>query len=89
MNVPGLGTRPYWRVPVPLMFKIIHILSTKTAYFEHILDKSKNHGKKVKKNVEKEDFETKKHKFKNPLGKKIATAPRVPELVLDCSTTSW
>ena len=44
MNVPGLGTRPYWRVPVPLMFKIIHILSTKTAYFEHILDKYKNHG---------------------------------------------
>ena len=65
MDVPGLGTRPYWRVPVPLMLKIIHILSTKTAYFEHILDQSKNHGKNVKKKIEKillRDNETKNQK---------------------------
>ena len=66
MNVPGLGTRSYWHVPVPLMFKIIHILSTKTAYFEHILDQSKNHGKHVKKKIEKRllrDNETKNQNF--------------------------
>ena len=64
MNVPGLGTRPYWRVPVPLMLKINHILSTKT-HFEHILDQSKNHGKNVKKKIEKRllrDNETKNQK---------------------------